>query len=116
LQTINLDNTAVLEKRLREEQKKKLGLRGEISRVRAERQNVALRMDEVRIRHERESKLAQVNEFIFKISELVTNTNHRIEILSTRLSMISNSRSSAERSESRMTQPTLLKKLDSSSC
>lgn len=60
LQTINLDNAFALEKRVREGQKKKLGLREEILRVRAEREMVALRMDEIRIKHENESKEAQV--------------------------------------------------------
>lgn len=59
-QRLNLDNSFSLEKRVREEQRKKLSLRDEIRRARAERQEVALRMDEIRIRHETESKHAQV--------------------------------------------------------
>ncbi len=62
LQTINLDNAAALEKRLRDERKKKLALREKILKVRAERQKVALRMDEIRIQHERESRDAQVDD------------------------------------------------------
>jgi hypothetical protein len=49
---------------LRDEQKKKLGLREDILRIRAEREQVALRMDEVRIRHEKETKLAQVRHLV----------------------------------------------------
>ena len=41
-------------------QKEKLSLRDEILRVRAERDQVALRMDAIRIRHEAESKEALV--------------------------------------------------------
>jgi transcriptional antiterminator Rof (Rho-off) len=59
--TINLDNAYALEKRLREGQKKKLLLREEILRVRAEREKVALRMDEIRIAHEKESNEAHVS-------------------------------------------------------
>lgn len=59
--TINLDNAYALEKRLREGQKKKLLLREEILRVRAEREKVALRMDEIRIAHEKESTEAHVS-------------------------------------------------------
>ena len=62
-QTINLDNTSALEKRFREEQKKKFALREEILRLRGERQKIALRMDGVRITHEQESKDAQVRNF-----------------------------------------------------
>jgi hypothetical protein len=60
LQTINLDNNSALAKRLRVEQRKKVALREEILQVRAARGKVALRMDAVRIRHEEESKDAQV--------------------------------------------------------
>ncbi|CZR55684.1 uncharacterized protein PAC_05572 [Phialocephala subalpina] len=57
--TINLDNGYSLERRLRDEQKKKLRLREDILRIRAEREQVALRMDDVRIRHEKERTKAQ---------------------------------------------------------
>ncbi|KAE8447012.1 hypothetical protein EG329_011146 [Mollisiaceae sp. DMI_Dod_QoI] len=57
--TINLDNGFSLEKRLRDEQKKKLRLRDDILRIRAEREQVALRMDEVRMKHENERTKAQ---------------------------------------------------------
>ncbi|KAG9241776.1 hypothetical protein BJ878DRAFT_211143 [Calycina marina] len=53
--TINLDNTFALEKRVRGEQRKKVALREEILRVRGEREQLALRMDEVRIKHESEA-------------------------------------------------------------
>jgi len=59
-QTINLDNAHSLEKRVRDEQKKKLGLREDILRIRAEREQVALRMDEIRIKNENGAKVAQV--------------------------------------------------------
>ncbi|KUJ09550.1 uncharacterized protein LY89DRAFT_627717 [Mollisia scopiformis] len=57
--TINLDNGYSLERRLRDEQKKKLRLRDEILRIRAEREQVALHMDEVRIKHENAKMDAQ---------------------------------------------------------
>ncbi len=60
LKTINLDNAYSLERRVRDEQKKKLGLREEILRIRAEREQVALRMDDIRIKHENEKEMAQV--------------------------------------------------------
>ncbi|KAM3083923.1 hypothetical protein ACMFMG_001971 [Clarireedia jacksonii] len=71
--TINLDNAYALEKRLREGQKKKLLLREEILRVRAEREQVALRMDEIRIAHEKESNEAHQRESI-------NRTAHDIEL------------------------------------
>ncbi|RDL30997.1 uncharacterized protein BP5553_09786 [Venustampulla echinocandica] len=57
--TINLDNAYSFEKRVREEHKRKQALRDEILRIRAERQQVAVRMDEIRINHEDEAKRAQ---------------------------------------------------------
>ncbi|PQE15787.1 AT hook domain-containing protein [Rutstroemia sp. NJR-2017a BBW] len=71
--TINLDNAYALEKRLREGQKKKLLLREEILRVRAEREKVALRMDEIRIAHEKESNEAHQRESL-------NRTAHDIEL------------------------------------
>ncbi|KAL2260719.1 hypothetical protein VTK26DRAFT_5201 [Humicola hyalothermophila] len=56
--TIALDTLHALRKRVRAAQKQKLALRDEILRVRAERDQVALRMDAVRIAHEAESKQA----------------------------------------------------------
>ncbi|KAF4633654.1 hypothetical protein G7Y89_g4463 [Cudoniella acicularis] len=71
--TINLDNVYSLEKRVREEQKRKLRLRDEILRVRAERQQLALKMDEIRMKHENESKKAQER-------EILNATAHDIEL------------------------------------
>ncbi|KAF7949519.1 uncharacterized protein EAE97_003028 [Botrytis byssoidea] len=71
--TINLDNSYSLEKRLREGQKKKLSLREEILRVRAEREKVALRMDGIRIAHEKNSHDAQQR-------EVLNTTVHDIEL------------------------------------
>ncbi|KAE9366873.1 hypothetical protein N431DRAFT_384876 [Stipitochalara longipes BDJ] len=71
--TINLDNSYSLERRLRDEQKKKLGLREEILRIRAEREQVALKTDEIRIRHENESKKAQER-------DTLNTTVHDIEL------------------------------------
>ncbi|CAD6448279.1 ed11fb3d-d214-45e7-a3f7-6fef92b7e85c [Sclerotinia trifoliorum] len=71
--TINLDNSYSLEKRLREGQKKKLSLREEILRVRAEREKVALRMDGIRIAHEKDSHNAQQR-------EVLNTTVHDIEL------------------------------------
>ncbi|KAK4447515.1 hypothetical protein QBC34DRAFT_409623 [Podospora aff. communis PSN243] len=56
--TIALDTLHALRKRVRVAQKEKLSLRDEILRVRAERNQVALRMDAIRIKHEAESKEA----------------------------------------------------------
>ncbi len=61
-----MDNGFSLEKRLRDEQKKKLRLREDVLRVRAEREQVALRMDEVRMKHENERTKAQVS--VYSIS------------------------------------------------
>ncbi|TGO39274.1 hypothetical protein BHYA_0057g00420 [Botrytis hyacinthi] len=71
--TINLDNSYSLEKRLREGQTKKLSLREEILRVRAEREKVALRMDGIRIAHEKNSHDAQQR-------EVLNTTVHDIEL------------------------------------
>ncbi|PMD33829.1 hypothetical protein L207DRAFT_557751 [Hyaloscypha variabilis F] len=71
--TINLDNSYSLERRLRDEQKKKLGLREEILRIRAEREQVALKMDDIRIRHENETKKAQER-------DTLNTTVHDIEL------------------------------------
>ncbi|TVY42466.1 hypothetical protein LOCC1_G005513 [Lachnellula occidentalis] len=62
--TINLDNAYSLEKRLREQQKVKLALRDDTLRIRAERQQVALQMDEIRIRHENEGNKAQTRDTV----------------------------------------------------
>ncbi|KAI1282746.1 hypothetical protein F5Y07DRAFT_350780 [Xylaria sp. FL0933] len=51
-QTIALDNLRTLKKRVRAAQKEKISLRNEILRIRAEREQVALKMDAVRMRHE----------------------------------------------------------------
>ncbi|KAI0534554.1 hypothetical protein GGR58DRAFT_50209 [Xylaria digitata] len=55
-QTIALDNLRTLKKRVRATQKEKVSLRNEILRIRAERQQVALKMDAVRMRHETANK------------------------------------------------------------
>ncbi|KAH6650625.1 hypothetical protein F5144DRAFT_477899 [Chaetomium tenue] len=56
--TIALDTLHSLRKRVRSAQKEKLTLRDEILQIRAEREQVALRMDAIRIRHEADSKQA----------------------------------------------------------
>ncbi|KAH6720974.1 hypothetical protein BKA61DRAFT_243557 [Leptodontidium sp. MPI-SDFR-AT-0119] len=58
-QTINLDNAYCLERRVRDELKKKNSLREEVLRIRKEREQVALRMDEIRMKHEKEKTDAQ---------------------------------------------------------
>jgi len=60
-QTIALDALHALKKRVRAAQREKLLLREEILRIRAERDQVALRMDAVRTKHEAESKEALVS-------------------------------------------------------
>lgn len=45
-----------LKKRVRSIQKEKISLRNEILRIRTEREQVALKMDAVRLRHEVDSK------------------------------------------------------------
>lgn len=59
-QTIALDAIYALKKRVREAQKSKLQLRERIVQIRAEREQVALRMDAVRVKHEEEGKEALV--------------------------------------------------------
>ncbi|RDW87499.1 hypothetical protein BP5796_03193 [Coleophoma crateriformis] len=54
--TSYLDSIHSLQKRVREEQKKKLALREEILRVGREREAVALKMDQIRIQHEEEQE------------------------------------------------------------
>ncbi|KAI1258449.1 hypothetical protein F5Y18DRAFT_413524 [Xylariaceae sp. FL1019] len=54
--TIVLDNLRTLRKRVRAAQKEKVMLRQEISRIRAEREQVALKMDAIRNRHEAAAK------------------------------------------------------------
>ncbi|KAI6246985.1 hypothetical protein HI914_04837 [Erysiphe necator] len=54
--TLDLDNAHCLERRLREEQKKKLHLREEIMRIRKEREQVARQLDEIRQKHSQAEK------------------------------------------------------------
>ncbi|KAI0158268.1 hypothetical protein GGR57DRAFT_459743 [Xylariaceae sp. FL1272] len=54
--TIVLDNLRTLQKRVRAAQKEKVTLRQEIARIRAEREQVALKMDAIRNRHEAAAK------------------------------------------------------------
>jgi hypothetical protein len=56
MQTILVDTIHSLRKRVRAAQKEKLTLREEILRIRQEREQVALRMDAVRIKHEAETE------------------------------------------------------------
>lgn len=60
-----LDADYLLNKRVKAAQKEKVQLREELLALRAERERVALRMDEVRIKHEESSKQAQVYHAIF---------------------------------------------------
>ncbi|KAI0405918.1 hypothetical protein F4802DRAFT_561212 [Xylaria palmicola] len=55
-QTIALDNLRTLKKRVKAAQKEKVLLRNEILRIRAEREQVALKIDAVRMRHETANK------------------------------------------------------------
>ncbi|KAG6367932.1 hypothetical protein INS49_002132 [Diaporthe citri] len=59
--TIALDALYALKKRVREAQKNKLQLRERIIQIRAEREQVALRMDAVRMKHEEDGKEALHN-------------------------------------------------------
>lgn len=59
-QTIALDALCALRKRVREAQKSRLQLRDRILEIRAERGQVALRMDAVRVKHEEDGKEALV--------------------------------------------------------
>lgn len=58
--TIALDTLFALKRRVREAQKQKLKLRERIIQIRAEREQVALRMDAVRLKHDEDSKEALV--------------------------------------------------------
>lgn len=49
-----------LRKRVRAVQKEKLSLRNEIIRIRTEKEQVALKMDAVRTRHEADNKISMV--------------------------------------------------------
>jgi hypothetical protein len=60
-QTVILDADYLLNKRVRAAQKEKIQLREDLLRLRTEREQLALRMDEVRIKHENSSKEAQVS-------------------------------------------------------
>ncbi|KAF7532492.1 hypothetical protein G7054_g7924 [Neopestalotiopsis clavispora] len=61
--TIALDSLHALKKRVRSIQKEKLSLRNEIINIRAEKEQVALKIDAVRVQHEKESRqsLDQLN-------------------------------------------------------
>ncbi|KAI9170801.1 Protein MNN4 [Paramyrothecium foliicola] len=58
--SLHLNHWHSLRKRLRHAQKEKLTLREEILRLKAEREQVALQMDEIRIKHEVDTKEAKV--------------------------------------------------------
>lgn len=59
-QTIALDDLFIIQRRVRDASREKLKLRARIMEVRAEREQVALRMDALRIKHDDESKEALV--------------------------------------------------------
>ncbi|CCU74866.1 putative AT hook domain-containing protein [Blumeria hordei DH14] len=71
--TCDLDNSYSLESRLRDEKKKRLYFREELLRTRAERDQIALRMDEVRINHEnlRDEDMRK---------DALNNTLHNVEL------------------------------------
>ena len=73
MQTINLDNSFALLRRLRAEKRRQLQLREEILRVRGERESIALRMDEVRKQHERDSEITSQR-------NVLNNSLHDIEL------------------------------------
>lgn len=52
---------------MRDAQKEKIEQREELLKVRAEREKLALRMDEVRIKHEHDSKVSQVREHAYSL-------------------------------------------------
>lgn len=60
-QTIRLNHWHSLRKRVRHAQKEKLALREEIMELKREREQVALRMDAVRIKHEADTKESNVS-------------------------------------------------------
>ncbi|RKF79559.1 putative at hook domain-containing protein [Golovinomyces cichoracearum] len=70
---VDLDYAQSLETRLRNEQKKKIRLRSEILRIRAERETIALRMDDIRKRHNTAQK-----ENMNRLS--LNNAIHNLEI------------------------------------
>lgn len=75
-QTIALDALYALRKRVREAQKSKLHLRERIIQIRAEREQVALRMDAVRMKHEEDGKEALQN---IKLSAAMHDVDLAIE-------------------------------------
>lgn len=60
MQAIHLDHWHSLRKRVRHVQKEKLMLRDDILKLKAEREQVALRMDAIRTKHEADTKEATV--------------------------------------------------------
>ncbi|KAG8163257.1 hypothetical protein KVR01_006554 [Diaporthe batatas] len=75
-QTIALDTLYALRKRVRQAQKSKLRLRERIIQIRAEREQVALRMDAVRMKHEEDGKEALHN---IKLSAAMHDVDLAIE-------------------------------------
>lgn len=65
-----------LRKRVRSIQKEKITLRNEILRVRAEREQVALKMDAVRLRHEVDSRDSLVSSLSSHTKRLVMSANY----------------------------------------
>lgn len=59
-QAIHLDHWFSLRKRVRHVQKEKLTLRDDILKLKAEREQVALRMDAIRTKHEVDTKESTV--------------------------------------------------------
>lgn len=80
--TIALDTLYALKRRVREAQKEKLKLRERIIQIRAEREQVALRMDAIRVKHDEDSKKALVqipSRVNFEVTyRLTNNTNSTI--------------------------------------
>ncbi|CZT44688.1 uncharacterized protein RSE6_04892 [Rhynchosporium secalis] len=63
-QTVNLDNAYCLKHRVKDELRRKIILREELLQIRKEREQLALRMDEIRMKHEKEKTDAQSRDFL----------------------------------------------------
>lgn len=78
--TIALDTLFALRRRVREAQKQKLKLRERIIQIRAEREQVALRMDAVRVKHDEDSE-----EFLVRIPHSSPSSTGTLDSLTARL-------------------------------
>lgn len=90
---IVLDHLASLQKRVKAVQKEKLALRDEILAIKREREDVALRMDAVRLGHEKDRKMVLVcpcicncifpEMYLLSLANLVSKIKHQLSLSKT---------------------------------